>query len=369
MTASPSRRDPVADPACGGLAYAHIQYDEQLRLKGEIVADAFRRQARHVIDQPPAVAPSPEAGYRLRARLHVRDRRAGFFLEGTHTLCDAASTQQLLPASTSAIDAWLTTLGDGADAIDALTVVENIAASERVLHIEARPGADVDGFTGVPTGDGVSGVTAESGRRVVRVAGARSVSDTAADLFVGESPIDPQVTWRRRGTSFFQGNRFLIGALVRRVLAAARGDRVVDLYAGVGLFAVALAASGARVLAVEGGASSGADLEANARPFRDRLRVERAPVEAVVTVRMDPPPDTVVVDPPRTGLSPAALGGVVGWRPSRIVYVSCDPPTLARDAARLAEAGYSLSSVDCLDLFPNTAHVETVAVFEKGVTS
>src|SRR6188474_2050412 len=77
--ASPDRRDPVGDPACGGLAYACIAYDRQRALKALVIADAFRRIAGITLEAPPAVAASPETGYRLRARLHVRKGRAGFF--------------------------------------------------------------------------------------------------------------------------------------------------------------------------------------------------------------------------------------------------------------------------------------------------
>ena len=363
LAPSPARRPPAGDPSCGGRSYAHIRYADQLGLKGEIIQDAFRRLARQTLEPQPVVAGSPETGYRMRARLHVRARRAGFFREGTHALCDPATTGLLLPSSLSAVDAWLAALADRAGAIDAVTVVENVAASERVLHVELAAGTSLDALAGAPLTDGVSGITAEQGRRVVRISGARSVSDQASDLLGADSPIDPAVTWRRRATSFFQGNRFLVGPLLRRVVTEAAGDRLVDLYSGVGLFAVALAAGGARVLAVEGDASSGADLQANARRFRDRLRVERAPVEAIVRTPMAPRPDAVVLDPPRTGLSAAALRGVIDWRAPRVIYVSCDPPTLARDAARLVEAGYALASIEGFDFFPNTAHVETLAVF------
>jgi tRNA/tmRNA/rRNA uracil-C5-methylase (TrmA/RlmC/RlmD family) len=79
-----------------------------------------------------------------------------------------------------------------------------------------------------------------------------------------------------------------------------------------------------------------------------------------------PPPDVVVVDPPRSGASRAAIEGVAAWGAPRVVYVSCDPPTLARDAARLIAAGYLLSSLEGFDLFPNTPHVEAVAVFDRA---
>jgi tRNA/tmRNA/rRNA uracil-C5-methylase (TrmA/RlmC/RlmD family) len=89
LTPSPDRRDPICDPACGGLAFAHIGYERQRALKSQILADAFRRLARMDLGAP-EIAASPESGYRLRSRLHVVDGRLGFFLEGSHVLCDAA---------------------------------------------------------------------------------------------------------------------------------------------------------------------------------------------------------------------------------------------------------------------------------------
>jgi len=88
------------------------------------------------------------------------------------------------------------------------------------------------------------------------------------------------------------------------------------------------------------------------------------PVEEAVSLPLDPAPDVVVVDPPRTGLSPAALRGLGALRAPRLVYVSCDPPTLARDAALLIAAGYQLDTLEAFDLFPNTPHVEVVASFK-----
>jgi tRNA/tmRNA/rRNA uracil-C5-methylase (TrmA/RlmC/RlmD family) len=249
---------------------------------------------------------------------------------------------------------------------DALVVSENIAATERVIHIEPRDGARLDDLAGrVPLPAGLTGLTTGRHGHATTLAGSGAVTDSAAQLFGNDPPIDPSTAWTRQGTSFFQGNRYLTGALVRQVLEAARGERFVDLYAGVGLFAIALAASGARGLAVEGDRSSAADLEQNAARWPDRLRTLRASVEEAVTMPLDPAPDLVVLDPPRTGVGPEALDGVIAWSAPRVVYVSCDPPTLARDAKRLIAAGYSLTSIDGFDLFPNTAHVETIAVFDR----
>lgn len=363
---SADRRDPICDPACGGLAFAHITYGRQRTLKRDIIVDAFRRIGHLTLDVPPDVLGSPEQGYRLRARLHVRGGQIGFFREGTHDLCDASATAQLLPDALQAAGALLTALGPDPRAWDAVTVCDNIDATERVLHLD--PAEDAERPTALPDlalPAHVTGVTMSRRGRVMTLAGRESVTDTARALFGGESPVGPDVTWSRRAPSFFQGNRFLAGTLVRRVLAAAQGDRVVDLYAGVGLFAVALAARGATVAAVEGDRSSGEDLTMNARPWGARLRVIHGSVEDAVRRPPTPLPDVVVLDPPRTGVSPAALGALMAWRAPRLAYVSCDPPTLARDAAKLVGAGYRLASLEAFDLFPNTPHVESVAVFDR----
>ena len=128
---------------------------------------------------------------------------------------------------------------------------------------------------------------------------------------------------------------------------------------------MALAARGSRVTAVESDATSAADLSQNARPW-DRLSTVHLPVEMFLRDRRGSSADVIVLDPPRAGVSSEALDGLIGWRAQRLVYVSCDPPTLARDASRLVAAGYEVESVDAFDLFPNTPHVETVAVFTSS---
>jgi 23S rRNA (uracil1939-C5)-methyltransferase len=149
------------------------------------------------------------------------------------------------------------------------------------------------------------------------------------------------------------------------VLACTDGTRVLDLYSGVGLFAVALAARGATVTAVEGDAASGDDLELNAARWPSHIVVRRGSVEDVTPALTAGDLDAIVLDPPRTGASAQALASIVALAAPRIVYVSCDPATLARDVKLLLAAGYRLASVNGFDLFPNTAHVETVAVFDR----
>lgn len=361
---SGDRRVPPHEIACGGATLAHIAYPRQLSIKAEIIADAFRRIGKLPLDEAVEVAASPEQGYRVRARLHVRDRRAGFFREGTHALCDAAATGQLHEDAMPAVEALLRAIDHRLADCDAITLVENVPATERVLHLEPRPGARFDDLQGrVTLPHGVTGLTTGD-TRLMTIAGAPTVTDAAAGLGVTAS-FSRAVTWTRHAPSFFQANRHLIGALIDHVAAEAAGERFVDLYAGVGLFSIALAACGGRGLAIEGDRSSGGDLVANASAWRDRLRVVESSVEAFVAHPLDPAPDVVVVDPPRTGMSPDALRGLTAWRARRIVYVSCDPPTLARDAARLVQAGYAIRNLRAFDLFPNTPHVETVAVFER----
>lgn len=363
LEASADRRAPVCDLACGGSAYAHIAYDRQRQLKGEIVADAFARIAKRALDTAVTVAASPEAGYRMRARVHVQGARWGFFREGTHTLCDAAATQQLRADTVAAIDAFMTAHAPVAAQLAAISVTENVTASQRILLLETKDGAATISSIAGDVPEGITGITSAEGRRLW---GDGWVEDSAAALWHGAPPIDPAVTWRRRAASFFQGNRHLLGALISEVLRAA-GDpaRVIDLYAGGGLFSLALASRGASVIAVEMDGSSTRDLLENAAPFGERIVSLVSPVEPIVKQRAPFTPDVVVMDPPRVGASPEAIAGIAAWKAPRIVYVSCDAPTLARDCAKLFAAGYALTSIQSFDLFPNTPHVETVVVLDQ----
>ncbi len=131
--ASADRREPFADPLCGGCLYAHIAYPRQLEIKAQIIADAFARIGRVVLPGPVPVAGSRDDGYRMRARLHVRGRRVGFFREGTNEICDARATRQLLPATADAVDRVAAALQSReVDQVRQIQVSENIEASERV---------------------------------------------------------------------------------------------------------------------------------------------------------------------------------------------------------------------------------------------
>jgi 23S rRNA (uracil1939-C5)-methyltransferase len=365
LAPSVDRRPHSGDALCGGCAYAHIAYARQLTLKSQVIGDAFARVGRIPLEASVPVLGSPEDGYRMRARLHVRGRRAGFYREGTHDLCDAGATGQLTRAAMTVVEEVLAHLSDRALEVRSVELSENIAADERALHLEiAATAADVTAaLAAAMTVGGLTGLTARTEAGAFHDAGVPRVADPLATLTQGRVEAG---ALRRRPASFFQANRFLIANLVGAVLEGipADGD-VLDLYAGVGLFAVSLAASGRRgVTAVEGDRVSGADLADNAGPYAGTLRVIVGRVEDHVAPD-ERAAETILADPPRTGISRDAMEAIVRHRPRRVVYVSCDPPTMARDARRLLDAGYGLTSLEGFDLFPNTPHVETVGILDR----
>jgi 23S rRNA (uracil1939-C5)-methyltransferase len=346
---SPDRRSSFPDPLCGGCLYAHIAYPRQVQIKALVIADAFGRIAHLQLRSAVRVAASPEDGYRMRARLHVRGYHVGFFREGTHDICDARATRQMLPATCDVVDRLAAGLRSlRLDGVREIELSENVAASERVVHVEA---AGVD-----------SGVL----HKLTETEGLTPgpfVTDTVA--IDEHSPI----ALRRHVLAFFQGNRYLLRDLAAHVIEQVpKKSAAIDLYAGAGLFAIAAAVTrGAQVTAVEGDRFAAADLAANAVASRADVTAVHQPVEgffgAPRGTRAGRGAQTIIIDPPRTGMSREALDGVLRIRADRVVYVSCDVATLARDARRLVDAGYAVDRVDAFDLFPNTPHVETVTVF------
>ena len=344
-----------SDGGCGGCVFAHIAYDRQRAIKAAIIEDTLRRLGRITLDAPAEVVASPVDGYRMRARLHVRNGRIGFFREGTHSLCDAGPTRQLRPDTLAVLQALEESLKSlGRDTVGEIELSENIAATERALHLELLPNAEPSRLAAATTLDGLTGVTCAppESARTMDLWGSAVVTDVVAGARLS-----------RLARSFVQGNRFLLSPLVDHVLSQVAAGPLLDLYAGVGLFSLAAAHAGhGPVVAVEGDPFSAADLRRNAAGGRD-VSVRSEPVERYLPAAAEA--STVIVDPPRTGLSKEALAGVVAVRAPKLVYVSCDIATLARDARLLLDAGYRLAGVRAFDLFPNTAHVETVIAFAR----
>ena len=206
---SQDRRPEGVDLACGGSLYAHIAYPRQLALKSELLADAFKRIAKITAPKVISVMASREDGYRLRARLHIRNGRAGFFREGTHEICDAGVTRQLLPETLEALTRLERDEPEFSQAVSC-EVLENIPADERAVQIDFRQSPPV-----------IRGGPQVTDRFVV----------TGAEISLAHDV-----------RSFFQGNRWLLPAFTERVVSHIPAGSVMDLYAGVGLFGVSLAA-------------------------------------------------------------------------------------------------------------------------------
>ncbi len=372
---SPDRRVGIRDWACGGNVYSHVAYPRQLDLKALVIADALARIGKVALDAPVPVTPSPEAGYRMRARFHVRGRTLGFFREGTHGLCDPASTRQLLPETCDLVRSLSSELQDGGLAgVTEIELCENVPATERALHLELNVPHAPRGLAALTTLPSVVGVSASCGGRladrpapagrVLTAGGAPCVLDSLELPGPGARPV--QVSLQHHARAFFQANRYLLARLASRVVSLVPKGPVVDLYAGVGLFSVSLAAAGwTPVVAVEGDAAACVDLRANAAAFGPELEAVEMAVEAYLAARPVARDATIIVDPPRTGMSREASTAIVAQAAARLVYVSCDVATFARDSRKLVDAGYRLAHIEAFDLFPNTAHVEAVGVFSR----
>lgn len=178
------------------------------------------------------------------------------------------------------------------------------------------------------------------------------------------------VRYRVSGGSFFQVNTAVAAKLIQHVLAAAEprpGMHMLDLYCGVGLFTVPLALAGAHVLGVEGNRLAAQDARHNLQAAAVdgsivtgdvREALERKAIQAQAW-------DAIVVDPPRAGIEFGALQTLISLQTARLVYVSCDPATLARDIAILCKNGWTLVYAQPFDMFPQTHHVETLAVLQR----
>jgi 23S rRNA (uracil1939-C5)-methyltransferase len=166
--------------------------------------------------------------------------------------------------------------------------------------------------------------------------------------------------------SFFQVNTIMAGKMVEHLmtnLPITQSTTLLDVYCGVGLFSAFLAPKCGRVIGIESSESACEDFSVNLDEF-DNVELYEDEAEAVIP-QLEAKPDIVVVDPPRAGLDKAVVDGILKLSPSLIAYVSCDPSTLARDAARLVNGGYKLKEVTPFDLFPQTYHIESISLFER----
>jgi 23S rRNA (uracil1939-C5)-methyltransferase len=356
---------------CGGCDYQHSSYDNQLRYKTGILRETLRRLGGIEWRGDIGVHASLPWSYRNRAQWRVRpvgDETAdangatklaiGYFRANSTALCAVEDCPILTPSLLKALLALREALAAGA-----------LPKNLREIEAFTSEGRDCGGakllvtatFAGFPSR---AAELAETFRRIVPGIESLLFHDPGRDrmeLF-GSGFIETEardVKSRVGHFSFFQVNSFLVDEMVQEVAKRDPGGRLaVDLYAGVGLFSVPLAKRFERVIAVESNPAATRDLESNVRGH-GTIEVRTADVEKFLE-RFKECPELVVLDPPRAGMEPGAAQRLARLAPGRITYVSCEPPTLARDLKLLCEAGYELSEVHLFDLFPQTFHMETV---------
>lgn len=366
---SPARRPAPCPqgPGCGGCSYQEIGYDEQLKLKVGVVGEAL---ARAGAPWPGAITarPSPERAWRLRASLHFASGggrlRLGFRQEGSHRVADLQACLQLSEAMSSAARALRERLGSRPALVGKLRGLELLEAPDGSALVTLLT-------TSLPSHQAAE--LAALGRQVPGLTGF-GVECQAKRLhwLHGDPHVEAAVlglTLRAHVRSFFQSNRFLLEPLARAVseLVPREGGPILDLYAGVGLFALPLSArEDARVTAVERAGPACEDARKGAARHRLRLQVVESDVAEALASLPREVGERIVLDPPRSGAGVAVVDLLAAREPSVVVYVSCDPPTLGRDLARFAAHGYRPDSLQVFDLFPNTFHVETIVRLRRS---
>lgn len=319
---SPVRVDPPCPyfGRCGGCDFQQLTYEAQLQAKVDIIQDCFQRIAKVPEPVEIKIHRSPEWQYRARALWQTdADRKwLGYYVRGSREVCDVEYCAVLVPELQQTLESLRST-------IETATSVRDIAA--------------VAGDEGVSVYPPLANFDP------------RAISRTIA----GER-------YHLSAKSFFQINHQLLPVLIQEAIGSAEGKIALDLYCGVGLFTLPLAR---RFTQVKG-------VEANERAIRfARANLESAQLNNAQVFAADvsnwlrstevpSTADLLLLDPPRTGAENKVMAGILSLKPARIVYVSCDPATLARDLKKLLAGGYSLDTVTAFDMFPQTHHVETV---------
>ena len=376
LTPSPDRIVPPCPyfGKCGGCQYQHINYPAQLRYKSEILRETFRRTARLDLDQEIQVHASEPWNYRNRTRVRLQHHPAfalGYFESNSHNLLAVENCPISSPLINLAIAAvWeLGRAGKVPAAVHGMQLFANHEDTQLLVEVYV-PDQDAAGackrFSALLTSrlNSVVGVVVFATSPVedeARQLAPLSSVHNEESLAIGADSLIYHAAgrdYRVSGGSFFQTNRHLIDDLVKVAIGEAEGKAALDLYAGVGLFSLALAAKFEEVLAVEPSPHAFADLKYNAPR---NVRANRATTEEFLQKRGKKRAlDFVLVDPPRAGLGDKATAALCGTSASKVTFVSCDPATLARDLRVLLESDFKVEQAHLFDLFPQTAHMETV---------
>ncbi len=338
LTPSADRIEPYCPlfTDCGGCHYQHAPYEFQLARKVEILQEQLQRVGKIEFDGEIGILSGEPFGYRNRAQFHID------FSEGKGRIgYRAARSHRLVP-----VDADCPVSSPGLNAALA-KMREKLDEPEFPRFLQA-----LEIFTNETD---VQINVLESDRKIARRFYDWCESVVALDYETrhGMFRVSPK--------AFFQVNRFLVEPLVEAVVADHRGGSALDLYAGVGLFAVPLGRRFEKVMAVESSRAAALDLEGNAIRAQVPVNMKTARAEQYLA-ELTKTPDLIVADPPRAGLGQGVVADLQRLGPAKLVIVSCDPATLARDLATLVsgDTPYKIDSMTMVDLFPQTFHMETV---------
>jgi 23S rRNA (uracil1939-C5)-methyltransferase len=356
---------------CGGCQYQHTTYEEQLKIKAEILCETLARGAKLELPVELQIHSAEPWHYRNRTRLKVQT--APEFAVGYHR----NRSHQILPVrhcpiSSPLINRAITALWEAgehseiaaavrevqvfADHHDQRALMEIYASRELTKQEFERAAVAVRGR--VPEIVGV--VALEANRKPEDDETGPAESASHGVLFgVGERSLIYRAAnsdYKVSAGSFFQTNRFLVDKLVSLAITDMQGSNAFDLYAGAGLFSVPLAAKFARLTAVEASPYSSADLGVNAPKNVKCVRSTTEDFLRTTGAR----PELVLLDPPRAGLGEKATQALGRTHASRVTYVSCDPSTLSRDLRVLLQSGFRVEQAHLIDLFPQTYHMESV---------
>ena len=370
---------PACTHTCGGCPWAHLSYEAQCAAKRDNVVDALIRighmDAARANELTESCIPSKRQwGYRNKLELATfRDEQGklslGMYAEGSHTITPITScplANKHIEKAPKALQGALR-FAEGSDKLDIFRV--GVRASVRTKSAEIALWTPPSAF---PRTHGATTLS-NSGRStsIVRVLAepgkARKVK--RVERLSGQGCWEEELCEARFLTSapsFFQVNTAQAEVLVRTALEAlddVEGAYIADLYAGGGTFSIPLARAGADVTAVEVAASSISDLRRNAE--RNGVFVDAVCGDAARELPQLGKLDGLVVDPPRAGLAASMIEVIAKAGPRTIVYVSCDPATLARDIERFSHAGYRAKRVIPVDMFPQTYHVECVTLLAR----
>ena len=381
-----NRECPVAK-LCGGCDFWHMDYEEETRLKAERVKTCLNRLGGENLTEVPILAAPTCYGYRNKAQYPVSSKKgrayAGFFRAGTH---DVVENQRclILPEQTDnvkdtvmdyvnqyRVPAYDETTHTGLlrhiyvrrGAVSGQILVCLVCNGEKLPKVDALIARlkAIPGFTTLVLSVTTKKGNAVLGAKFITLCGPGYIEDTLCGLNFRLSP-----------RSFYQVNHHQAQRLYEAAISQAeitKNDTVLDLYCGVGTITLAMAGAAGKVIGVEVIPQAVEDARDNAK----RNGIENAEffcgdagAAALELEKNGVKPDVVVVDPPRKGLNADTIEALHRMAPRRIVYVSCDPATLARDVALLKDRGYTLASATAADLFPRCSHVETVVLLSKG---